>query len=90
MNPFTRHPNNCMAALLKGVPMPFMSELGICHRCSEASTHLAVLGNQYNGVCESHAREFRLVHGLKAAAEPAPVKPVSKRTRRNSKKGVSN
>ena len=86
MNPFVRHPRNCMAALLKGVPMPFLTELGICHRCSEAATHLAVLGHEYHGVCETHAKAFRLKHGFK---EPAPVKPVSKRSRRSSKKGAN-
>jgi hypothetical protein len=90
MNPYVRHPRNCIAALLKGVPMPYNPDPGHCAKCTEPPAYLGVFGDTYQALCEAHAREFRLRYGLTAVAqpEPAPAPAPIRRKRTTSKKGA--
>jgi hypothetical protein len=88
--PYT--PRNCMAVLLKGQPAPYLGS-SQCARCSEPAAYLSVFGDQYQAVCNAHARGFRLRHGLTAVVEPAPAslpEPIKLTRKRASRKGASN
>jgi hypothetical protein len=72
------------------VPVPYIGS-SQCAKCTEPAAYLAVFGDLYQAVCEAHARDFRLRHGLTAVAEPAPAplpEPI-KLTRKRAKKGAS-
>jgi hypothetical protein len=82
-------PRNCMAALLKGQPAPYLGS-SQCARCAEPAAYLSVIGDQYQAVCEAHARDFRLRHGLTVIATPAPEPVKLTRKRASRTKGASN
>lgn len=91
MNPVTRHPQRCMAALLKGVPVPFLNQ-DYCQSlgCTAPAAYLAVNGSQYLAVCEAHAQEFRTRHSLTASCVSQPKEPAKPTRKPRTRKGGKN